>query len=162
MKESKRCVGCGRKIRGLGGKCRSCAMHKLAYRCRDCGSEITSAVPSDAISHGRCRECHTKHTDRSRRHSHPVPCSKCGAGTHRRSGICRACDGLAPRGKRPAWNGNPETCPICEGLPWRRGENRDGERVTDVCRTCGLPWEPEETMPLLAHLRGQSNLMERV
>jgi len=26
----------------------------------------------------------------------------------------------------------------------------------------GPAWEPEETMPLLAHLRGQSNLMERV
>jgi len=134
----------------------------IVAKCRDCGGEITASAPLYAVVQGRCREFHAKRPTLSKRHNHPVPCSKCGAGTHRKSGVCRACDGLEPRGKRAPWNGNPETCPLCEGLPWRRGENQHGERVADTCPKCGLPWEPEPVLPIEVHLRGASNIVERV
>lgn len=89
-----------------------------------------------------------------------------GSNRQRKCSICerltrnadRICDECAGRNK---WDGDPEECPACSGLPWRRGENQHGERIADTCPKCGLPWEPEPVLPIEAHLRGVSNIVER-
>lgn len=118
-----------------------------------------------AATQGRCNACQRLFFiafPERRRCNHTQPCAMgCGNNTRRPSGICRVCSGLKPL-KGYKWSGNPEHCPTCGGLPWRRGENQHGERVADTCPKCGLPWEPEPVLPIEAHLRGTSNIVERV
>lgn len=64
-------------------------------------------------------------------------CSSCLRPTRNLDRLCDECAG------RARWTGDPEECPRCAGLPWRRGENEYGRRVADHCPACGLPYEPE-------------------
>lgn len=109
-----------------------------------------------------CRECWRadKRDNRARASAFRKPqppkraCSMCGTKTRGASGLCAECSGEVNRGRGEFRASNPNSCPRCSGLPWRRGA-----APGDVCPVCSLPWEPEEMPPLEAYMRRPEDRM---
>lgn len=109
-----------------------------------------------------CRECWSadKRNNRVQASAFRKPqppkraCSMCGTKTRSDSGLCTECSGEVSRGRGKFNPSNPNSCPRCSGLPWRRGE-----KAGDVCAVCGLAWEPEEMPPTEFYLRRSDERM---
>lgn len=166
-KFAKSCKSCGTKLgetvrMGNTGLCGACwkAAHPEKPRlvCLDCGAQLRGKRCTSM----RCVECAKVYRRASGVAANiaaygPPVCTGCGRGVRlsNRKRICRDCALMkANTAKRSSKTiRDPEHCPLCEGLPWRRGEDADGNRVADTCRVCGLPWEPEPMATVLEFAR---------
>ena len=124
--------------------------------CKDCGAVLgPKAVRNQAV---RCHPCSIAWRVERRRLAGSTKRCRCGDLAFGKSDYCAVCR-IANAKKagvgKILWDGIPEHCPACAGLPWRRGEDRDGNVVASTCERCGLPREEEAPLQLLGFLVAQ-------
>lgn len=133
-------------------QCRKCRSEnpqtKALNICKECGKPILSSSCDRSIA--RHRACWVKYKAEVRLglrepETKARACSVCGGATRRGDGVCVNCRDEEGHFLRLKFDpAKPDSCPLCYGLPWRRGNELPGS----VCRKCGLPYaaEPQPTI----------------